>query len=361
MLNLFRWHTKKCPHDSREHNKCQCPIWFDWTMQNGERIRKSLGLRDWQAAQRRARDMEAEGITTVSQPVTVKKATEDFDKDAESNIKDTTLKQYRFLFKRLNDFCQQRGLVFLRQLTVVEVRDFRNSWTTYSPRTAGKHIERMKRFFSWCVENHWLDQSPAKPLKSPKVGETDVVPFTEDQIEKILKACVAYKGPNRERLVVLTLFMLATGLRISDAVTISKDKIKKDDSGWMVELRTMKTGTAVACPIQNDLAKSIMKLEGDHPFWTGKSDLEDRTKNWRKIYNRVFKAAQIKGHPHQFRHTFAKRLLVKGTPVGYVASLLGNTEEVCRKSYAKWLPERQNALSKAVRATWSSADARQTT
>jgi len=49
----------------------------------------------------------------------------------------------------------------------------------------------MKRFFSWCVENHWLDQSPAKPLKSPKVGETDVVPFTEDQIEKILKACVA--------------------------------------------------------------------------------------------------------------------------------------------------------------------------
>ena len=116
-------------------------------MINGQRVRKSLGLRDWQAAQRRAREMEAGGITSVGQPVTVKKATEDFEKDAETNIQPSTLKQYKILLKRLNAFCHQRGLVFLRQLTVVEVRDFRNSWTTYSPRTAGKHIERMKRFF----------------------------------------------------------------------------------------------------------------------------------------------------------------------------------------------------------------------
>jgi site-specific recombinase XerD len=361
MLNLFRWHTKRCPHDSRDSLKCQCPIWIDWTMINGQRVRKSLGLRDWQAAQRRAREMEAEGITAVGSPVTVKKATDDFEKDAESNIKDTTLKQYKILFKRLNEFCQQRGLVFLRQLTVVEAREFRNSWTTYSPRTAGKHIERMKRFFTWCVENRWLDQSPAQPLKSPKVGETDVVPFSEEEVEKILKACKSYEGPNRDRLVVLTLFMLATGLRISDAVTISKSKFADDGDGWMVELRTQKTGTSVACPIQSDLAESIMELEGDTPFWSGKSDLEDITKNWRKIYTRIFAAAKIDGHPHQFRHTFAKRLLAKGTPVGYVASLLGNTEEICRKHYAKWISERQTALNKAVRSTWSKADIRQTT
>jgi hypothetical protein len=104
---------------------------------NGQRVRKSLGLRDWQAAQRRAREMEAEGKTSVGQPVTVKKATEDFEKDAETNIQPSTLKQYKILLKRLNAFCQQRGLVFLRRLTVVEVRDFRNSWTSYSPERLG--------------------------------------------------------------------------------------------------------------------------------------------------------------------------------------------------------------------------------
>ena len=40
----------------------------------------------------------------------------------------------------------------------------------------------------------------------------------------------------------------------------------------------------------------------DAPFWTGKSDLEDLTKNWRKIFTKIFEAAGVEGHPLQFRH-----------------------------------------------------------
>jgi integrase len=320
---------------------------------NGGRIRKPLGLRDWQAAQRRARDIEADGnVNDVGTPITIKKALDDFETDAANTVKATTLKQYKRLFRRLRAYCENKGLVFLRQLNVVEVRAFRNSWTTYNPRTAGKHIEKLKRFFSWCHENSWVASNPAKPLKVPKVGETDVVPFDEETVHTILKACGAYKGKNREKLVALTRVLLDTGIRISDGVTISKSKFVHRSDGWGVELRTMKTGTAVACPIQENLAKSVLKLEGDTPFWTGKSDVEDAVKNWQKIYVRVFKAAGVKGTPHQFRHTFAKRLLVKGVPIGHVAALLGNTEEVCRATYAKWIPERQAALSSAVRRTW---------
>jgi integrase len=202
------------------------------------------------------------------------------------------------------------------------------------------------------VENGWLQHSPAKPLKSPKVDESDVVPFTEDEVERILEACRAYQGPNRERLVVLTLLMLATGLAIGDASTISKSRIHKSHQRYSVELRRAKTGVAVSCPIPDDLAKSILALSSDTPFWSGKSDLEDITKNWRKIFGRVFKAACVDGHPHQFRHTFAKRLLSKGVPVGYVASVLGDSEIVVRKHYSKWVKERQNPVDAAIRATW---------
>jgi site-specific recombinase XerD len=231
MLTLFRRHTRKCPNDSRDNLRCACPIHIDWTLPTGERIQKSLGIRDWQAAQRRARDMEAEGITAINEAVTVQKATADFIADAKTIIKSTTIRQYKFLFARLNEYCKQHGYVFLKQLGVVQVREFRASWTTYSQRTATKHTERLKRFFNWCVENHWLDSSPAKPLKSPKVGESDVVPFTEEEIERILKACENYSGPNQRKLVVLTKLMLATGLAIGDAVTLPKSKIIKNHSG----------------------------------------------------------------------------------------------------------------------------------
>jgi integrase len=244
MLNLFRRHTKRCPHDSRESLRCQCPIWIDWTTDR-QRIRKPLGLRDWQAAQRRARDIEADGLTATKERITVKTAIEQFLKDTQNHTEPSTLRQYRNLTQRLNEFCQQRGYVFLGQLGVVEIREFRNSWKV-SPRTAQKHLGNLKRLFNWRVENQWLDKSPAKPLKSPNVGDSDVVPFTEGEIEKILEVCGQYKGSNKPRLVLLTELMLSTGLRIGDAVTKHRTRFIKKSDGWSVELRTAKTG--LRCP-----------------------------------------------------------------------------------------------------------------
>jgi integrase/recombinase XerC len=352
MLTIFRRHTEKCPYTSRDEKRCTCPINADWYLPDGTRVQKSLGIRDWQAAQRRARDMEADGIIAAAEAVTIKKAIDDFLTDARTVVKASTVKQYRIILSKLNEYCQQHGFVFLRQLDVVQVREFRASWTTYSPRTTAKHVERLKRFFNWCVENRWIESSPAKPLKSPKVGDSDVVPFTEEEIEKILKACEVYGGPNRDRLVVLTNMMLATGLAIGDASTISKKRIVNNAKGYAVELRRAKTGSPVCCPVRNDLAKEILALNGDTPFWSGASDLEDITKNWRKIYSKVFDAAGVDGHPHQFRHTAAKRWLIDGLSVSHVASLLGDSEAIVRKHYSKWIPERQEALENAVRATW---------
>jgi integrase len=164
--------------------------------------------------------------------------------------------------------------------------------------------ERLKWFFSWCVENGWLSESPAKPLKVPKVDETDVVPFSEEQIEKILKACETYGGSNRERLIVLTKLMLATGLAIGDASMLSKSRVLKNGSGWSVELRRAKTGTAVSCPIPNELGKAFHALQRETPFWTGKSDLHHLTANWRKIYTKIFKPQILKGT----RTSFVTRL-----------------------------------------------------
>ncbi len=167
-------------------------------------------------------------------------------------------------------------------------------------------------------------------MKSPKVGETDVVPFSEEEVGKILKACEVYKGPSRDRLIVLTNLMLATGLAIGDASMPSKSRVPQNGTGWYVELRRAKTGTAVSCPIPNDLGKSFHALDGETPFWSGKSDLEDLMKNWRKIYTKIFKAAGVDGHPHQFRHAAAKRLLVAGLPVSHVATLLAKSENIVR-------------------------------
>jgi hypothetical protein len=51
MLTIFRRHLSSCKHSSkgRKYRSCPCPISVEGTLR-GERIRKSLDLRNWEAA-----------------------------------------------------------------------------------------------------------------------------------------------------------------------------------------------------------------------------------------------------------------------------------------------------------------------
>ena len=53
--------------------------------------------------------------------------------------------------------------------------------------------------------------------------------------------------------------------------------------------------------------------------------------------------------PHRFRHTFVRILLEKGVPVADVAELIGDTEDMVRRHYARWVPERQARLTNILK------------
>jgi integrase len=73
---------------------------------------------------------------------------------------------------------------------------------------------------------------------------------------------------------------------------------------------------------------------------------------WRnKRLKLVFKLAgpfEEKPGPHRFRHTFARILLERGVEDTDVAELIGDTVEVVRRYYSKWIPGRQKRLTKIL-------------
>ena len=210
----------------------------------------------------------------------------------------------------------------------------------------------MKSFFRFCQDGKCIKESPAAKLKPPKLNDAPVVPFTEEEVKKILTACDKYPG-NGKRLKALTELMLATGLRIGDACTISRDKIIRNKEGYSVELYTAKTGEKVYCPIQDDVGKTVESIPGVHPFWTGESNAEDCAAGWRKAYSRVFKLAGVLGHCHQFGHTYATRLLRAGVPLDTVSIMLAHSSvKITQKHYAAWTKERREKIEAAIRKTW---------
>src|SRR5580704_13864003 len=105
MVSLYRRHLKNCPHRSegRKYRRCRCPVWVDGFL-NGDDIRQSLDLRDWEKAQQRIREWEAEGRRTeAEEPITVEEACAEFLLDAEARkLGESTLDKYRLLFEGTN-------------------------------------------------------------------------------------------------------------------------------------------------------------------------------------------------------------------------------------------------------------------
>ena len=104
---------------------------------------------------------------------------------------------------RLLHWCAARGLQELRQLGVEEIREFRRGWPD-GPNYATKDLERLRTFFHFCEVANWVDRNPARAVKPPKGKHRPTLPFSEDEMGRIVAACDHYRG-NRDRLRALIL------------------------------------------------------------------------------------------------------------------------------------------------------------
>jgi integrase len=353
VLILWRRHLKSCPHKLRENLRCTCPIWIDWRI-GGQRIRKPIGLRDWQKAQQRARDWEAEGFTEAGKVQTVKEACDRFLNDAKArDLKEPTLYKFSLLFRQMQDFALTNGLVFVSDFTLDWVRRFRESWPNRNL-AAKKKLENLRAFFRFAHDSGWVASNPATKLKPPRITDPVVVPFTRDEVIKIVKACDRYPDKqNAVRLRALVLLLQYSGLRIGDAVTLSRDRI----SDGKLSLYTTKTGTAVYCPLPPVVITALdaVPANGKFFFWTGASKPKSTVGNWQRAMKRLFKLADVShGHPHKFRHTFATELLQDGVSLDDVAMLLGHrSSKITERHYSHWIAARQRNLEASVRKTWA--------
>ena len=342
MLNLSRRHSAtKCGKTKRRD--CTCPIWVSGSL-HGKPMRKSLGIRNWEAAQKIVRDWEAR-IDGGSQSVI--DAFGYFMADcAARQLAPETVGKYRLLQREM---VARWGLRPVDSLSVQEIATYRESWKLAGI-SARKKIERMRTFFRFCAQRKWSNDNPAVFLKPPKMTSVPTLPFSADEVEKIRDALELYPDRprgRRERVQAFVLILMHTGLRIRDVVCLTMDKI----SAGNLQIYTQKTGQAVWVPLPDEVLQVVEGLP-HMPFWSGLGLPKSAVADWQRTLSRLFKLAGTKGHAHRFRDSFAVRLLEKGVSLENVAKLLGNSIKVCEKHYSPWVKSRQMALDAEVRRTF---------
>ena len=325
-------------------------------------------MRDWTRAQDLAREWEAGGKASKepkSEPITVTSACDKFVADAEARgLREPTLYKYRLLFRRLQDFAAKDGTRYLCECDVDWLRQFRATWPNRNI-AARKKVEALRAFFRFCCDSGWITGNPATRVKAPKTNEPPTMPFSPQEVARILSACNQNQGAhgwrgraNAQRLRALVLLLRYSGLRIRDAVTLRKDRIVN----CKLLLYTAKTGTAVYCPLPESVVAELQVAHGTNSqfyFWSGESKPKSCVGDWQRSLKKLFRLAGVPdGHAHRFRHTFATDLLLASVPLDRVATLLGHTNsKVTERHYAPWIRARQEQLEADVRRVWEQSAA----
>ncbi|HEY1472221.1 MAG TPA: tyrosine-type recombinase/integrase [Candidatus Acidoferrum sp.] len=314
-----------------------------------------MKTRNWQKALAIVRREEIEGVAApVSTAPTVETACQKFVHDAKAReLKDPTIYKYDLLFRQLEAFAQDKGLVYVSDFGIDNLREFRATWPNKNE-SARVKLGNLKAFFRFCHDSKWTADNPAAKIKAAKVVKTKIVPLTLEELKKILKVCQQYSWKKQAvRLRALMLLMRFSGLRIGDAVMLRRDAIH----GGKLFLRTSKTGTDVFCPLPPTVLEALDAIPRDNKqnfFWSGQSKPKSAVGDYQRSLRKIFKRAGVsRAHPHLFRHTYATALLEDGVPVDTVAVLLGHSSAKVTALYSHWIKGRQENLEAEVKKSWS--------
>jgi integrase len=387
-LTLYRRHRKDCEasrpegiftgefeESRRGAKRCSCVIHASGTL-GGKFKRQRTGHFKWDEARAVAAQWEAAGawhgsvppaeppVPEIPRGVTIADATEAYlAKCKNRGIQPATFNKYRTFVKQLSAYNEARGYVLITQLTVADMDRFYASWKD-EKRAKAKKLERLKSFVRFCLKREWLSKDIAEDLDAPEGSSIPAhkTPFTDDELERIFTACdkllpvspgPGHRGWSGADVKDFMLLSMYTGLRISDVATFDMTKRLKGND---VFLRMHKTRKELYTWIPDWLVVRLRERGSKYGpviFRAGHSRLvPTATKLWRCRMDKVFALAgpfEERATPHRFRHTFVRILLEKGVPVADVAELIGDTEEMVRRHYARWVPERQARLTNILK------------
>jgi site-specific recombinase XerD len=377
MLSLWRRHVKDCPHrrKGRGYSKCSCPIWCDGEI-DGKRIRKAMDTRDWARATRNLAKFEEPtyGLRECAQPGCTElvergrcprhvrgisdaiRAYHDAHQDAAYG----TRQSRKATLNNLEEFLNHRGVASVDQVDLETLNAFRTT-RSISPRTWTKELGTLRHFFRFCLDNEWTLRSWADKVRMPKMLKpADREPYEPNEIGKIIAACGTIgRGPyERLRARAMVLLLRYTALRISDVATLQKNRVRNGE----IFVRTAKNGKPVRLPVHRDLQTALEMLplprganSADCPyfFWSGNGGTQAAIRDARRTLEAVYAASGVaRACSHRFRHTLATEILEMGGTFEEAADILGDTEVIVRKHYAKWSARRQARISDLLARIW---------
>ena len=221
------------------------------------------------------------------------------------------------------------------------------------PRTTGRLVSSVKRFYRFAVREGWRGDDPSVGLEGPKLPRSLPKSLSEAEVETLLEAPVVSTPQGlRDRAMLETLY--ASGLRVSELVGVKTVQVSLD----MNVIRILGKGSKERLtPLGEEAAAWIVRYQrearpmllgarkSDALFVTARGGPMTRQSFW-SLVKRHAAAAGIRRaiSPHTLRHAFATHLINHGADLRVVQLLLGHADISTTQIYTHVARERLKAL-----------------
>ena len=221
----------------------------------------------------------------------------------------------------------------LESLTAVDIMSFKRAMVNkgLSPSRQYSIIITLKTLLRFCIEILKVQTLDPKEVKLPDRGKPDVLVLNPEEVQKLL-ANISIDTYSGSRLRALIELLLATGMRISEALSLNREIF--DVGGAHAEVvgkggkkREVFFSERSHYWIQNYLNKRLDNHEalfvttGMNP---GRLAREDISRFFVQLRQRAGISKKVT--PHVLRHTYCTTLLNNGADIMFIKELVGHED-----------------------------------
>ncbi len=219
--------------------------------------------------------------------------------------------------------------------------------------SAARLLSSFKRLFRWLQRQNRITVDPTLNIDTPKLPRSLPKTLTEADVEKLLNA-PDINTPRGERDKAMFEMLYASGLRVSELVTLKLQQVSQD----MGVVRVLGKGSKERLvPLGEEslewvkryvAAARLALLAGkatDDLFVTSRGSAMTRQSFWQIIKRYALDAGlNTNISPHVVRHAFATHLLNHGADLRVVQLLLGHSDISTTQIYTHVARERLKQL-----------------
>ena len=222
--------------------------------------------------------------------------------------------------------------------------------------TAARRLSALRQFFGFLFADSVRADDPTNVIDSPRRGRALPKILTEEQVAMLLDAARGADGPDGLRLAAMLELLYATGLRVSELVTLPYAAVRRDPEVIIVRGKGGRERmTPLTAAARDALAAycrhrdRFLKPKTESPWLFPSSGKTGHLT--RQRFGQMLKALADRCgidrravSPHVMRHAFASHLLAHGADLRSVQQILGHADVSTTQIYTHVLDERLRSL-----------------